>query len=98
VRKLDVVAAEAATCTRCELYECATQTVFGDGPSNADVIEIRVEVREREMTRRIGMRAFRIRQREHVRVHDRIAGLVEDDAGDGAAMRLVLSDGDACGQ
>src|SRR4051794_2313108 len=26
------------SCTRCELYECGTQTVFGDGPSDADVM------------------------------------------------------------
>jgi DNA polymerase len=26
---------EAAHCTRCELYEAATQTVFGDGPADA---------------------------------------------------------------
>jgi DNA polymerase len=37
VTALDELAAEASGCTRCELYECATQTVFGDGPSNADV-------------------------------------------------------------
>jgi DNA polymerase len=37
VTRLDDLAAEASACTRCELYECATQTVFGDGPSNADV-------------------------------------------------------------
>ena len=26
---------EAAVCTRCDLYERATQTVFGEGPSSA---------------------------------------------------------------
>ena len=26
---------EAAACTRCHLFECATQTVFGEGPVNA---------------------------------------------------------------
>jgi DNA polymerase len=25
-------------CTRCELHECGTQTVFGAGPANADVV------------------------------------------------------------
>lgn len=28
----------AATCTRCELYKFATQTVFGEGPSKAEVM------------------------------------------------------------
>jgi len=32
------LAAEAAGCTRCELYRCGTQTVFGDGPDDADVV------------------------------------------------------------
>ena len=36
--KLAAVAAEAMGCTRCELYRCGTQTVFGDGPANADVV------------------------------------------------------------
>jgi uracil-DNA glycosylase len=38
VPTLDEVAAEAMHCTRCELYECGTQTVFGDGPPDADVM------------------------------------------------------------
>ena len=29
---------EAAHCTRCELYQCASQTVFGEGPLNARII------------------------------------------------------------
>ena len=29
---------EAAHCTRCGLYKCATQTVFGEGPVDADVM------------------------------------------------------------
>jgi len=29
---------EAATCTRCELYRCATQTVFGEGPLDARIL------------------------------------------------------------
>jgi DNA polymerase len=36
--RLEQLAAEASGCTRCELYACATQTVFGDGPSDADVV------------------------------------------------------------
>ena len=35
---IDELAREAATCTRCELHECGTQTVFGDGPDDADVV------------------------------------------------------------
>ncbi|MBA3668291.1 MAG: UdgX family uracil-DNA binding protein [Sphingomonas sp.] len=30
--------AEAAHCTRCGLYKCATQTVFGEGPLDAKII------------------------------------------------------------
>ena len=30
--------AEATTCTRCTLFECATQTVFGDGPLDASIL------------------------------------------------------------
>ena len=29
---------EAAHCTRCDLYKCATQTVFGEGPLNAKIL------------------------------------------------------------
>ena len=32
--------AEAAACTRCPLYKHATQTVFGEGPTNAPVMFI----------------------------------------------------------
>ena len=35
---IDDLAAEAATCTRCELHLCGTQTVFGDGPDDADLV------------------------------------------------------------
>lgn len=35
---LQDLAAEAAGCTRCELHRCGTQTVFGDGPPDADVV------------------------------------------------------------
>ena len=30
--------AEAAKCTRCDLYKCATQTVFGEGPLDARIL------------------------------------------------------------
>ena len=29
---------EARACTRCELYKCATQTVFGEGPLDAAIV------------------------------------------------------------
>jgi len=29
---------EAAHCTRCDLYKCATQTVFGEGPLDARIV------------------------------------------------------------
>jgi uracil-DNA glycosylase len=38
VSRLDDLAADARSCTRCELYRCGTQTVFGDGPADADVV------------------------------------------------------------
>jgi DNA polymerase len=34
----EALRAEAATCTRCDLYRCATQTVFGEGPLNAKIL------------------------------------------------------------
>jgi uracil-DNA glycosylase len=38
VPSLDELRAEAARCTRCDLYRNATQTVFGDGPPSAKVV------------------------------------------------------------
>jgi uracil-DNA glycosylase len=35
---LDELAAKAATCTRCDLFKRATQTVFGEGPQNAELM------------------------------------------------------------
>jgi uracil-DNA glycosylase family protein len=29
---------DARSCTRCDLYKCATQTVFGEGPLNAQIV------------------------------------------------------------
>jgi DNA polymerase len=37
-QSLQEVAAEAASCTRCPLYERATQTVFGEGPQPASLM------------------------------------------------------------
>ena len=34
----EAVKDEAARCTRCELYKYATQTVFGEGPLDADIL------------------------------------------------------------
>ncbi len=34
----DAIRAEAKGCTRCDLYECATQTVFGEGPLDARIV------------------------------------------------------------
>jgi uracil-DNA glycosylase len=35
---LSELAAEAAGCTRCDLYRCATGTVFGQGPAGAELM------------------------------------------------------------
>jgi uracil-DNA glycosylase len=35
---LSELVAEAATCTRCDLYRCATGTVFGQGPARAELM------------------------------------------------------------
>jgi DNA polymerase len=37
-RTLEELRQEAARCTRCDLYRCATQTVFGEGPEHAEVM------------------------------------------------------------
>jgi DNA polymerase len=34
----EAVRTEAKGCTRCHLYECATQTVFGEGPLDAKIM------------------------------------------------------------
>ncbi|MCY7398164.1 MAG: UdgX family uracil-DNA binding protein, partial [Sphingomonas bacterium] len=34
----DALKAEAARCTRCDLYKCATQTVFGEGPLDPTIL------------------------------------------------------------
>jgi DNA polymerase len=34
----EAVRAEAMSCTRCHLYKCGTQTVFGEGPLNARIM------------------------------------------------------------
>ena len=34
----EALRAEAARCTRCDLYKCATQTVFGEGPLDPTIM------------------------------------------------------------
>jgi DNA polymerase len=34
----EALLAEARACTRCELYKCGTQTVFGEGPLDARIV------------------------------------------------------------
>jgi DNA polymerase len=34
----DALRSEAAVCTRCDLYKCGTQTVFGEGPLDASIL------------------------------------------------------------
>jgi uracil-DNA glycosylase family protein len=45
---LDVLRREAATCTNCELYEDATQTVFGEGPPSAWLMLVGEQPGDRE--------------------------------------------------
>jgi DNA polymerase len=47
-RSLRAVRAEAAHCTRCPLYQNATQTVFGEGPVRACVMMIGEQPGDRE--------------------------------------------------
>jgi len=37
-RTWEELLAEARQCTRCDLYKCATQTVFGEGPLDAKIL------------------------------------------------------------
>ncbi|GAA5116825.1 UdgX family uracil-DNA binding protein [Pseudonocardia adelaidensis] len=45
---LDELRREAAGCTRCELYEPATQTVFGEGPPSAWLMMVGEQPGDRE--------------------------------------------------
>jgi DNA polymerase len=45
---LEARAADAATCTRCPLYERATQTVFGEGPVTARLMLVGEQPGDRE--------------------------------------------------
>jgi DNA polymerase len=46
--ELRAVAAEAAGCTRCDLYRDATQTVFGEGPAPAPLMLVGEQPGDRE--------------------------------------------------
>lgn len=48
VPDLDELRREAACCTRCELYEAATQTVFGEGPPGAWLMMVGEQPGDRE--------------------------------------------------
>lgn len=48
MRTLDAVAAEAAGCRACDLWERATQTVFGEGPSDARMALVGEQPGDRE--------------------------------------------------
>lgn len=47
-RKLDALARAAASCQACPLWKDATQTVFGEGPANADVMFVGEQPGDRE--------------------------------------------------
>jgi uracil-DNA glycosylase len=47
-RRLEAVAEESATCTRCDLYREATQTVFGEGPVGARMMLVGEQRGDRE--------------------------------------------------
>ena len=46
--KLDALSRRAASCQACPLWKHATQTVFGEGPPNADVMLVREQPGDRE--------------------------------------------------
>jgi uracil-DNA glycosylase len=48
VTDLETLRAEAATCTNCELYRDATQTVFGEGPPTAWLMMVGEQPGDRE--------------------------------------------------
>ena len=43
-----LLAKEAKSCTRCDLYKNATQTVFGEGPANAALMLVGEEPGDQE--------------------------------------------------
>jgi uracil-DNA glycosylase family protein len=47
-RDLEQLRAEASACTMCDLYEHATQTVFGEGPASARAVMIGEQPGDRE--------------------------------------------------
>ena len=48
--RLEELRAEAATCTACDLYARATQTVFGDGPGDASLLLVGEQPGDQEDT------------------------------------------------
>jgi uracil-DNA glycosylase len=46
--KIESLGREAASCQACQLWKDATQTVFGEGPPDADVMFIGKQPGERE--------------------------------------------------
>jgi uracil-DNA glycosylase len=46
--KLDSLRREAATCRACPLWEHATQTVFGEGPPDAEIMLVGEQPGDRE--------------------------------------------------
>lgn len=46
--RLNEVRLEAATCRNCELWQCGTQTVFGEGDPSADVMLVGEQPGDRE--------------------------------------------------
>ena len=47
-KALDELREQAATCTRCDLYKCGTQTVFGEGAVDADLMLVGEQPGDRE--------------------------------------------------
>lgn len=45
---LEAVRAEALACQRCPLWQCGTQTVFGEGPADASVMLVGEQPGDRE--------------------------------------------------
>jgi DNA polymerase len=48
LKSWEAVRVEAAHCTRCPLYSCATQTVFGEGPLDARILFVGEQPGDRE--------------------------------------------------
>jgi uracil-DNA glycosylase len=51
--RLDRLRSEAASCRACPLWKNATQTVFGEGPSHAEIMFVGEQPGDREETARV---------------------------------------------